>query len=215
MASFNSRPSCDGRPQTKNHKPRRKVSIHARRATGDLLRYKVDDADWFQFTPVVRRATGVKDNIARARGFNSRPSCDGRRISRSLTPFQRSFNSRPSCDGRLVSTLNDGDAKCFNSRPSCDGRPGKPARANHEKVSIHARRATGDSKSASSPSSHKFQFTPVVRRATSRANVQIFRAIVSIHARRATGDRPPFCGDFVARRFNSRPSCDGRPNEQQ
>ena len=99
-----------------------------------------------------------------------------------------------------------------------------------KRVSIHARLATGDwlEKSTSGPmvfqftpvlrratslfttlpSPMRFQFTPVLRRATRRVpSTRDFD--VSIHARLATGDscsiRPR-----ARRCFNSRPSCDGR-----
>ena len=63
-SSFNSRPSCDGRPDVPGVPGgRRRVSIHARRATGDSLRAMASTA---------------------SRCFNSRPSCDGR-----LGPLRR------------------------------------------------------------------------------------------------------------------------------
>ena len=148
---FNSRPSCDGRPGL----PRPElhhlgVSIHARRATGDLRKvYKIGPFARFQFTPVVRRATW--------------------RSSSSIMPF--SFNSRPSCDGRLARTdVRTRRSSCFNSRPSCDGR--------HEPSACRVvaavfqftpvvRRAT--IWLSFPPSFRVFQFTPVVRRATPTA----------------------------------------------
>ena len=56
-------------------------------------------------------------------------------------------------------------------------------------VSIHARRATGDADGFHRVMAAKqFQFTPVVRRATAlQKHLRLLRA-VSIHARRATGD---------------------------
>ena len=54
----------------------------------------------------------------------------------------------------------------FNSRPSCDGRPEHHAIKCHQRVSIHARRVTGD-------------MTVTVAGAP---------VTVSIHARRVTGD---------------------------
>ena len=100
---------------------------------------------------------------------------------------------------------------CFNSRPSCDGRLPRLRRAIRPYV---------------------FQFTPVVRRATSskigpisstcfnsrpscdgrhRSNGGGGCGGVSIHARRATGDCAILLAIARAPCFNSRPSCDGRP----
>ena len=79
---------------------------------------------------------------------------------------------------------------CFNSRPSCDGRHALKVARPLLLVSIHARLATGD------PTCRflgwqepRFQFTPVLRRATPTA-----RPLVECPS------------------FNSRPSCDGRPS---
>ena len=57
--SFNSRPSCDGRPFRRVRvKVDIIVSIHARLATGDLaFPFLFAVFVWFQFTPVLRRAT--------------------------------------------------------------------------------------------------------------------------------------------------------------
>ena len=145
--SFNSRPSCDGRLSCVN------LNIPALQ---------------FQFTPVLRRATGRKDDDKeRVSGFNSRPSCDGRPIGsifkKSLDAFQFTpvlrratarFDGilpsggfqftpvlrRATADGErfkvvphvsIHARLATGDTACvfkggvwtgFNSRPSCDGR---------------------------------------------------------------------------------------------
>ena len=56
----------------------------------------------------------------------------------------------------------------------------------------------------------KFQFTPVVRRAT--RGLRACRTFRSFNSRPSCdGRRCPPCCRFVCRRFNSRPSCDGRP----
>ena len=55
-----------------------------------------------------------------------------------------------------------------------------------------------------------FQFTPVVRRATGVARAVEALAEVSIHARRATGDPMHNSKKSLHFSFNSRPSCDGR-----
>ena len=100
----------------------------------------------FQFTPVVRRATLHRLHRLRpARGFNSRPSCDGRPICGEdgarapefqFTPVVRraTRGTRMEAPGRHVSIharRATGDILTFFSY-----------RVNT--VSIHARRATGD-----------------------------------------------------------------------
>ena len=78
-----------------------------------------------------------------------------------------SFNSRPSCDGRPPSPAARHPAFGFNSRPSCDGRHVNQENKGVPRVSIHARRVTGDKKKSQ----------------------HMVEATVSIHARRVTGDR--------------------------
>ena len=56
-----------------------------------------------------------------------------------------------------------------------------------------------------------FQFTPVLRRATRRRSPLCRQGFVSIHARLATGDTSRSISAPRPTRFNSRPSCDGRP----
>ena len=141
---FNSRPSCDGRLVGIYGATREIVSIHARRATGDVGRARNEAGRIVSIH--ARRATGDRQATSASRHqpcFNSRPSCDGRRAARRRESGSVSFNSRPSCDGRHFTMLV--------SAEYC--------------VSIHARRATGDTgpRHRLSP---RFQFTPVVRRAT-------------------------------------------------
>ena len=146
MWRFNSRPSCDGRP-------------------------------------------GETSYIRACESFNSRPSCDGRHkpfwacpggavsiharlatgdLAASDTAVRRvRFNSRPSCDGRPGCAASPAPSRSFNSRPSCDGRRGLLAMGAIIRVSIHARLATGDrSTRTRARRSARFQFTPVLRRAT-------------------------------------------------
>ena len=99
------------------------VSIHARLATGDDDFEDLRAQGLFQFTPVLRRATRCRDSRARlldvsihARLATGDMGCQ-RHISRAIR-----FNSRPSCDGRRLAPL--------------------PRRG--DLVSIHARLATGD-----------------------------------------------------------------------
>ena len=118
----------------------------------------------------------------------------------------------------------------FNSRPSCEGR----LRILREKkcltVSIHAPRARGDIARLNYVLDLGFQFTPLVRGATSITFIEPC-FLVSIHAPRARGDQgfarlrrgnrfqfTPLVRGATSRRyaenslrsFNSRPSCEGR-----
>ena len=100
--------------------------------------------------------------------------------------------------------------RCFNSRPSCDGRHERSECMSNQPVSIHARHATGDVDEAYKPGGKTFQFTPVMRRATSgdpgaARDLACFNSRPSCDGRRA---RHRLHHD--RRRFNSRPSCDGR-----
>ena len=209
---FNSRPSCDGRPDGYPRDSRLDVSIHARHATGDAppgepiragtvssharhatgdpFRMSVRFSDfWFQFTPVMRRATPQRRARIQSSRFQFTPvmrraTCGRRDCARTVC-----FNSRPSCDGRPNVRTPRSWKWRFNSRPSCDGRPASSrVVVSSAAVSIHARHATGDLNDEAARLYPSFQFTPVMRRATREV-------------------RMPSWPD----RFNSRPSCDGRP----
>ena len=82
------------------------------------------------------------------------------------------------------------DAVSFNSRPSCDGRlPCGGAPAAENKVSIHARRATGDRRGDRTRASRtRFNSRPSCD-GRPRRDAWGEQLTVSIHARRATGDR--------------------------
>ena len=147
----------------------RHVSIHARRATGDRLRLKRKDKWWFQFTPVVRRATLDKIELIMAAEVSIHARrATGDTMARpqktlpprfQFTPVVRratwyiltnteldrvSIHARRATgDSRLQRRPDRG--RSFNSRPSCDGRL--------LMVSLETYFFT-------------FQFTPVVRRAT-------------------------------------------------
>ena len=101
---------------------------------------------------------------------------------------------------------------CFNSRPSCDGRRRASRRCSGTRwfqFTPVVRRATHTKPRTMQCS--VFQFTPVVRRATIPLKSELPSRDVSIHARRATGDRATLRHLHRYARFNSRPSCDGRP----
>ena len=208
---FNSRPSCDGRLLSLVFGFLVVVSIHARRATGDAPR--AADVEHPLVSIHARRATGDS-------------------IDPSPWPCSPCFNSRPSCDGRLVAFAFMRSAALFQFTPvvrratECEA-----LRAEMEAFQFTpvVRRATGDLRQSgcgcvfqftpvvrrATPSFSPlkgfmvFQFTPVVRRATT-PGIKLLGGKVSIHARRATGDRRPSLRRPERRRFNSRPSCDGR-----
>ncbi len=104
------------------------VSIHARRVTGDKNEETKEEKS--DVSIHARRVTG--DNRSNrscltAVGFNSRPSCDGRLLWRSVYPKAK----RVSIHARRVT----GD-KRIEANPQNDA------------VSIHARRVTGDIKTS-------------------------------------------------------------------
>ena len=165
------------------------VSIHARLATGDILHYATLDNERFQFTPVLRRATARGNRHRYLCGFNSRPSCDGRQKRLSVdvrvfvfqftpvlrrataaestqtTPPEVSIHARLATGDDIVVKVGDGDDVSIHARLATgDGLAVE--RAVRRLVSIHARLATGDIAFHVAAGSSKFQFTPVLRRAT-------------------------------------------------
>ena len=166
---FNSRPSCDGRlevPLQKDLTLWFQFTPVMRRATRSGCGLVLSGT--FQFTPVMRRATRRTGPCAASRRFNSRPSCDGRLSTYQQSTTWKGFNSRPSCDGRRRHRHhNDSRRVSIHARHAT----GDPAAGQYRfavLVSIHARHATGDSALRSLAALTAFQFTPVMRRATSR-----------------------------------------------
>ena len=78
----------------------------------------------------------------------------------------------------------------FNSRPSCEGRPA---------LQMIENARVG------------FQFTPLMRGATMLLYGQRVGMVVSIHAPHARGDHKNETALLRGHGFNSRPSCEGRP----
>ncbi len=145
------------------------------------------------------------------KGFNPRPSCEGRLPKIQPKPPTGGFNPRPSCEGRRPWRLNFPSKPRFNPRPSCEGRPLRICRYPLIHVSIRAPHARGDARilhhenetkcfnprpscegrrpeSVWSMTGCMFQSAPLMRGATS-----------------ATPLRNP-----GSRCFNPRPSCEGR-----
>ena len=119
------------------------------------------------------------------------------------------FQFTPLVRGATTADERRFNGRRFNSRPSCEGRPVVELLLGHAEVSIHAPRARGDQSTEPLLTFRGFQFTPLVRGATSTRRAVMCMVEVSIHAPRARGDRPP-ASRSPPERFNSRPSCEGR-----
>ena len=119
------------------------VSIHAPHARGDMLSPGFFCSPMFQFTPLMRGATLTEVSKNRIVVSIHAPHARGD-IFRPLQPCIRGFNSRPSCEGR-PSIANSRRANvCFNSHPSCEGRQVRLRGRRGFPVSLHAPHATGD-----------------------------------------------------------------------
>ena len=129
--------------------------------------------EMFQFTPVVRRATRGAGNGSAKSAFQFTPVVR-RATSKYCASVQPNcFNSRPSCDGRHGGNVMMGLQEMFQFTPVVRrATVGNEAAMREALVSIHARRATGDSIILSPLRLHVFQFTPVVRRATGDTTCQ-------------------------------------------
>ena len=167
----------------------------------------------FQFTPVVRRATLPQPHLERPRvvSIHARRATGDRRAGGASGRMTVSIHARRATGdderGRMFLPF----AVSIHARRATGDIPCRQQILRRNKVSIHARRATGDQCGCACQrrgrvSIHArratgddftdwvdamdaaFQFTPVVRRATARRSF----------LRRCR------------RRFNSRPSCDGR-----
>ena len=122
---FNSRPSCDGRPNLSQFRVALLVFQFTpvmRRATE--VRARTQGRLQFQFTPVMRRATALDGHVNDASMFQFTPvmrrATIADRMSFSIDPV--SIHARHAT-GDHGAANRTGGASCFNSRPSCDGRP--------------------------------------------------------------------------------------------
>ena len=143
MSRFNSRPSCEGRPVERVRDGTRKCFNSRPSCEGRPPLRQLRPGPLFQFTPLMRGATergasfrshGVSIHAPHARGDRRAP-CWRR---------PRGFNSRPSCEGRPSRTRASTVRHGFNSRPSCEGRLSSPVHVPFKSVSIHAPHARGD-----------------------------------------------------------------------
>ena len=166
--------------------------------------------------------------------FNPRPSCEGRRARSwcsssgwefQSTPLMRGATRdrkqqgaqghvsihAPHARGDQMVTLLSTTAICFNPRPSCEGRLIPKTIADQIIKFQSTPLMRGATRVTSPPAgTDGFQSTPLMRGATDGRLVEPHALVVSIHAPHARGDaraaryRPP------TRRFNPRPSCEGR-----
>ena len=140
---FNSRPSCEGR------QPNAGFLRYALFQFTPLVRgatLPFSSTSWsrlFQFTPLVRGATRPRTPSRRVRGFNSRPSCEGRHnqldfpmeytvsihaprargdCTIGFSTITATFQFTPLVRGATLVRRADLQRRSFNSRPSCEGR---------------------------------------------------------------------------------------------
>ena len=142
----------------------------------------------------------------------------------------QSFQFTPLVRGATVRD-NDADRQTgFNSRPSCEGRLWRKSSCDRHDVSIHAPHARGDVLHAYERVAWWFQFTPLMRGATSARSephvVSCFNSRPSCEGRLFIPVKLPAVlfqftplmrgatrssrGPLRSARFNSRPSCEGR-----
>ena len=164
------------------------VSIHAPRVRGDLQVLPSCLLDCVSIHAPRVRGDRSSGSAARHSSFNSRPSCEGRRRIGADRANVFGFNSRPSCEGRPIFASLTVTARVSIHAPRVRGDSRRERGARCAAVSIHAPRVRGD------------------RRVPRGRELKR----VSIHAPRVRGDLV----DYATRggsRFNSRPSCEGRP----
>ena len=118
---FNSRPSCEGRLSIDDRVRILMVSIHAPRARGDANGLDVVSKPQFQFTPLVRGATRAETNSWRVLKFQFTPLVRGATFPTTGTISPRGFNSRPSCEGRQVAAHLDAELAVSIHAPRARG----------------------------------------------------------------------------------------------
>ena len=187
ISRFNSRPSCEGRHEMRSLGDATAVSIHAPRARGDVYPPIDFSRVTFQFTPLVRGATVDLIHGTLGFSFNSRPSCEGRLLAWKQYFSQTLFHLPPLVRGATRQPAANKAAEMFQFTPLVRGATESRAGTRSGQVSIHAPRARGDTNQIKIARENLFQFTPLVRGATLAPDVWI-----------------------LVRRFNSRPSCEGR-----
>ena len=163
------------------------VSIHAPRARGDVPHATFARAETFQFTPLVRGATFRPAAYARTIVFQFTPLVRGATDLRTSVISCDRFNSRPSCEGRPCPPRTLPRLIVSIHAPRARGDGHEFSASHHFVVSIHAPRARGDRTARHVFRPTAFQFTPLVRGATSDGEITA-----------------------GSERFNSRPSCEGR-----
>jgi len=171
------------------------------------------------------------------KGFNPRPSCEGRPKVIQGHPWVTGFNPRPSCEGRPLDAAGVAIHIAVSIRaPLARGDPCEESGDDVGDVSIRAPLARGDSRRSSPMACHGsfnprpscegrpqrepshgahrlFQSAPLLRGATAGRVVAHAGGDVSIRAPLARGDRRGRRGGWIRYCFNPRPSCEGRRDE--
>ena len=185
------------------------VSIHAPRARGDVPHATFARAETFQFTPLVRGATFRPAAYARTIVFQFTPLVRGATDLRTSVISCDRFNSRPSCEGRPCPPRTLPRLIVSIHAPRARGDGHEFSASHHFVVSIHAPRARGDRTARHVFRPTAFQFTPLVRGATSDGEItagsERFNSRPSCEGRLCWLN---FTGFLYC--FNSRPSCEGR-----
>ena len=210
--SFLSTPSARrATPLCKHPQTFPKISIHALREEGDLVR-NVRFVRFVRFlsTPSARRAT------LRAYTSNSwhwyfypRPPRGGRQRWRMRSPNFTDFYPRPPRGGRpVLSALSSQPLYNFYPRPPRGGRRVfSVQRCRNFGISIHALREEGDQSISSIPKPARY-FYPRPPRGGRHAITSGSRvdSVISIHALREEGDAVATIGDIQTLQFLSTPS---------
>ena len=144
---FNPRPSCEGRPGENAD-----ISTDGLFQSTPLMRGATSTArrkpgnKRFQSTPLMRGATFTPAPLNPvSRGFNPRPSCEGRPEKHACPCRLNSFNPRPSCEGRPWVLHQSQRLTKFQSTPLMRGATGRVGQVrSRQQVSIHAPHARGD-----------------------------------------------------------------------
>ena len=127
--------------------PRKHISIHSPHARGDSTHARRAGAPCaFQSTPLMRGETVCRAECIRiALHFNPLPSCEGRRISRSMRTQTILFQSTPLMRGETAGrAIRERQVPISIHSPHARGDNGKQNPHIQVKISIHSPHARGD-----------------------------------------------------------------------